>query len=68
MKFLKKVRNFIREMIDELKKASWPTWAELRKSSVLVLLGIVFLGIFVSMIDFSLFQMVDMLVRCVSRG
>ncbi|MDR2396427.1 MAG: preprotein translocase subunit SecE [Puniceicoccales bacterium] len=54
-------------MVEELKKASWPSWHELRKSSMIVLLGVLFLGVFVSMVDFSLFQMVDLLIRCVSR-
>ena len=54
-------------MVDELKKASWPGWRELRESTVAVLLGIVFLGLFVSLVDFSLFQMVDLLMHCVGR-
>lgn len=67
MKFLKKVRTFCREMIDELKKASWPNWRELRESTVVVLLGIIFLGVFVGLVDFSLFQMVDLLMHCAGR-
>ncbi len=57
----------MREMIGELKKASWPGWRELRRSTVIVLLGIIFLGLFVSLVDFSLFQMVDLLMHCVGR-
>ncbi len=67
MKIFQKARVFGREMVEELRKASWPSWGELRKSSVGVLLGIFFLGIFVSMVDFSLFQIVDLLMRCVNR-
>lgn len=67
MKFLKKVRSFLREMVEELRKASWPGWRELKESTVAVLLGIIFLGVFVSLVDFSLFQMVDLLMRCVGR-
>ncbi|MDR0392757.1 MAG: preprotein translocase subunit SecE [Puniceicoccales bacterium] len=67
MKIFKKIRTFGREMVEELQKASWPSWYELRKSSVIVLLGVLFLGVFVSMVDFSLFQMVDLLIRCVSH-
>lgn len=67
MGIFKKVRIFMREMADELKKASWPGWCELRKSTIAVLLGIVFLGLFVSLVDFSLFQMVDLLMHCAGR-
>ncbi|MDR1254596.1 MAG: preprotein translocase subunit SecE [Puniceicoccales bacterium] len=67
MKIFRKIRIFGREMVEELKKASWPNGYELRKSSVIVLLGVLFLGLFVSMVDFSLFQMVDLLIRCVNH-
>lgn len=67
MNIFKKIRIFNREMIDELKKASWPSWRELRESTVVVLIGIVFLGCFVSLVDFSLFQIVDLLMNCVAR-
>jgi preprotein translocase subunit SecE len=67
MKIFKKIRLFGREMVEELKKASWPSWHELRESSLVVLLGILFLGFFVSMVDFSLFQMMDLLMRWVGR-
>ena len=67
MNIFKRMRVFGREMISELKKASWPGWCELRKSTIAVLLGIVFLGLFVSLVDFSLFQMVDLLMHCVGR-
>lgn len=67
MNVFKKIRVFVREMVDELKKASWPSWRELRESTLVVLLGIIFLGLFVSLVDFSLFQMVDLLMHCVGR-
>ncbi len=67
MNVFKKIRVFGREMVDELKKASWPGWRELRESTVAVLLGIIFLGLFVSLVDFSLFQMVDLLMHCAGR-
>lgn len=54
-------------MVEELRKASWPTWHELREFTIVVILGIIFLGAFVSLVDFSLFQIVDLLMHCVSR-
>ena len=67
MKIFKKIRTFVREMVEELRKASWPNWRELRESTIAVILGIIFLGVFVSLVDFSLFQIVDLLMHCVSR-
>ena len=67
MKWFKKARDFCREMIGELRKASWPGWQELRQSTVKVLIGIVLLGFFTGAVDVSLYHMVDLLMRCMGR-
>lgn len=53
-------RIFFGEMVDELKKASWPTWTELRDSTVVVIIACILLGLFTSVADFSLYQVVDL--------
>ena len=54
------VRQFVGEMIAELQKASWPTRQELRESTVLVIVAALILGLFTSLSDFSLYQVVDL--------
>ena len=51
-------RIFFGEMIDELKKCTWPTKSELRDSTVVVLVASLILGLFTSISDFSLTQVV----------
>lgn len=53
-------RIFFGEILEELKKASWPTWTELRDSTVVVIVACVLLGLFTSVADFSLYQVVDL--------
>jgi preprotein translocase subunit SecE len=53
-------RIFLGEIVDELKKASWPTWSELRDSTVVVIVAAIILGVFTSISDFSLYQVVDL--------
>jgi preprotein translocase subunit SecE len=60
------IRIFTVEMIDELKKASWPTRMELRDSTVVVIVAAVLLGLFTSIGDFALYQVVDLFTRFVS--
>lgn len=67
MGFFKKIRIFSKELVEELKKASWPSKKELQQSTVMVLVGIVLLGVFVSMVDFSLFQVVSLLMKITGR-
>jgi preprotein translocase, SecE subunit, bacterial len=54
------IRIFFGEMVDELKKASWPTWTELRDSTMVVIVACLILGLFTSISDFSLYQVVDL--------
>jgi len=59
-------RIFFGEMLDELKKASWPTRKELFDSTVVVIVAAVILGVFTSISDFSLYQVVDLFTSWVS--
>jgi preprotein translocase subunit SecE len=59
-------RIFVIEMIDELKKATWPTRTELRDSTVVVIVAAVILGVFTSISDFALVNVVDLFTSWVS--
>ena len=59
------IRLFYKEMITELKKASWPTKAELRDSTIIVLIATAMLGSYISLIDFSLMNGVELLTSWV---
>ncbi len=60
------IRIFSVEIIDELKKATWPTRTELRDSTIVVIVAAVILGVFTSISDFALYQVVDYLTHLVS--
>jgi preprotein translocase subunit SecE len=59
-------RIFLGEMVDELQKASWPTRAELRDSTIVVVVAIVILGVFTAISDFSINQVVLLFTDLVS--
>ena len=60
------VRIFTIEIVEELKKCTWPTSSELRDSTIVVIAASVILGVFTSISDFSLYQFVDLFTRLVS--
>lgn len=60
------VRIFTQETVGELNKASWPTKTELRDSTIVVIVAAVLLGVFTSISDFALYQVVDLFTRFVS--
>ena len=59
-------RLFFSEMIGELRKATWPTRTELRDSTIVVIAASVLLGVFTSISDFSLSQVIDLLTSWVN--
>ena len=60
------VRIFATETYGELQKASWPTRTELRDSVIVVIVAAVILGVFTSISDFALYQVVDLVTRLFS--
>ena len=59
-------RIFLGEMVGELQKATWPTKSELRDSTIVVIVAVVIMGIFTSISDFSLIQVVVLFTDLVS--
>lgn len=59
-------RIFVGEMVEELKKATWPTRAELRDSTAVVIFAALILGLFTSISDFALISVVDLVTSWVS--
>jgi preprotein translocase subunit SecE len=59
-------RIFFGELVAELQKASWPTREELKDSTIVVIIAVALLGLFVSVSDFALYQVVDLFTAWVS--
>ncbi|MDP3071505.1 MAG: preprotein translocase subunit SecE [Opitutaceae bacterium] len=60
------IRIFFGETIGELAKCQWPTRTELRDSTIIVIVAAMILGLFTSISDFSLYQVVDLFTSMVS--
>jgi preprotein translocase subunit SecE len=59
-------RIFASELWNELLKADWPSKAELKDSTIVVVVACLLLGLFTSISDFALYQVVDLLTSWVS--
>ena len=59
-------RIFLGEMVGELQKATWPTKAELRDSTVIVIVASALLGVFTAISDFAMVNVVDLVTSWVS--
>lgn len=67
MKFFSRIKSFSREMLGELKKTSWPNRKELGRLTVVVIVGMFLLGFYVSVVDFSLLNIVDLVSKVVRK-
>jgi preprotein translocase subunit SecE len=48
---LLRLSNYVQETREELKKCTWPTWAELKGSTVVVIISVALLGLFTVVVD-----------------
>jgi preprotein translocase subunit SecE len=53
----RRVAHFWSETMEELRKATWPGWVELRDSTSLVIITVILLGGYISVLDFFLGQL-----------
>ncbi len=51
---LRRLATYVQQTREELKKCTWPTWAELKGSTVVVSISIVLLGVFTVAMDYVL--------------
>jgi preprotein translocase subunit SecE len=58
---LAKLANFFSETREELKKCTWPTWNELKGSTVVVIISIVLLGGFTVLCDSVFYAVMHLL-------
>ena len=50
--YLVELRTYWQETMEEMHKCTWPTWAELKGSTVVVMISIGLLGLFTFLVDF----------------
>jgi preprotein translocase subunit SecE len=55
---MRKIQNYIRDVIFELRKVTWPTRDELKGSTITVLIFSVIASMYVFVVDFSLGRLV----------
>jgi preprotein translocase subunit SecE len=60
---LVKLRNYVLETREELRKCTWPTTDELKGSTLVVVISVLLLGVFTVLIDRVLYWFVTSIVR-----
>lgn len=62
---IRRTRQFLSETMIELRKSIWPTWKELRDSTLVVLIASALLGAYVSLSDFAVYNWIQLITDAV---
>ena len=63
MEFLKRVQQFIREVLAEFRRVSWPSRADVMSSTVVVVVVVFVLAFFLGAVDVGLSRIVETILR-----
>ena len=55
--YLLQLTNYVQQTREELRKCTWPTWDELKGSTVVITISIILLGGFVVLVDQIFFRL-----------
>jgi len=47
----KKIQNYFRETVQEMKRVTWPTWAELKEQTFVVIVTVAAVTVFIFVVD-----------------
>ncbi len=62
--FFDKITKFVRESyVEVVKKASWPSWPELKKFTTVVIIAVLIVGFYIGILDFGLGKLTAPLLR-----
>ena len=59
--FLRQLTDYVQQTREELRKCTWPTWDELKGSTVIVVISIAILGLFTVGVDLLFVQVFTLL-------
>ncbi len=54
---LARITNYVQQTREELRKCTWPTWEELKGSTVVITISIIILGGFIVAVDQVFFRL-----------
>jgi len=60
---LLRLSTYTRETKEELRKCTWPSWAELKGATVVVMISIAILGVFTVLVDYFLVVFVSWVTK-----
>lgn len=63
MEYLRRIQQFLREVLAEFKKVNWPSRFQVANSTVVVFVVVGVIGLFLFMVDIGLSRVVEVILR-----
>ena len=63
MEFLKRVQQFVHEVLGEFRRVNWPSRAEVMRSTVVVLAVVFILAFYLGAVDVGLARLVEVILK-----
>ena len=60
--YLAQFTTYVQQTREELRKCTWPTWEELKGSTILIMISIVLLGVFTTVVDMVVVAFVRLII------
>ena len=61
-----KARTFLKEVRVEMSKVTWPTWAELKGQTIVVVVAVLLIAAFIGLVDLVLSNTIKLLITRLS--
>jgi len=63
-----RLKAFYADVRGEMKKVTWPSWKEVRGTTIVVLVTVAFFGVYFYIVDLGLSTLVDRIIAHFSRS
>ena len=63
---VERTRDFTQEVIDELKKVTWPDWPQLKNSTLVVIVFVIIVSLIIFLMDLVVRNILDFIINLFS--
>jgi preprotein translocase subunit SecE len=63
-----RLKTFFQEVNAEAKKVTWPSFKEVRDTTIVVIIAVIIFGVFLYLVDLALGELLKLLFRMVRQG
>jgi preprotein translocase subunit SecE len=62
MKSVAETRDFVEDVVDEVKKVTWPDWAQLKNATLVIIVFVIIVALIIWVMDLGVRGVVNMIL------